>query len=300
MTKFILRTPLIDSDICAKNKIFLKAENLQTFGSYKIRGVLSAIHAAPSEKLKNGLFAASAGNMAQAVAFVAGMLNIPCRIFVPLSAPEIKKNAIKQLNAKLVELPFEDVWKMVQQPSETEGLFIHPVLTNGLLHGYGQIGLEILEDLPEADAIVIPFGVGGLSLGLARHLKKQRPDIKIFCCEPETACPLATSLQNGFASSIERKTSFIDAIGTPEVLPYVFADILDLIEDSIVVSILDTEIAIEQLVNKNKLICEGAAGVAYAAAKKIQKIHGFKNIVAILSGGNISPTILHDILTKIK
>lgn len=293
MRKYILRTPLIRADVNSDETIFLKPENLQPFGSYKIRGVVSAIQAASKEQLQNGLLAASAGNMAQAVAFAARKLEIPCRIYLPLSAPEVKKAAIRKLGAELIELPFQEVWDMVMTPPITDGLFFHPVLTVGLQSGYGNIGREILEDLPNVDAVVVPFGVGGLSLGIAKVLKERKPDLKVFCCEPETAAPLSMSLKNNFASKVERKPSFVDAIGTPEILPYVFNELSHLIENSIVVSIDQTEKALRQLAFENKLICEGAAAVAYAAAKQIQEAGEVKNIVAILSGGNIDPRVIN-------
>lgn len=287
MKHLIVRTPLIRSDITSENNVFLKPENLQVFGSYKIRGVVEAIQTASPDRLKNGLYTASAGNMAQAIAFAARTLKIPCVIYVPSSAPEIKKQAIWKLGADLVERPFEEIWDMVRCPPIVDGLFIHPVLTEGLQKGYGQIATEILQDLPSVDAVVIPFGVGGLSLGLAKEFKKHKNDIKIFCCEPETSAPLATSLKNGYASQVKRQPSFVDAIGTPEVLPYVFGQLSKLIEKSFVVSIAEAHESVQQLANKNKLICEGAAGVAFAAAKQIQSSGNFQNIVAILSGGNI-------------
>lgn len=287
MENYILRTPLMRADVNSENTIFLKPENLQPFGSYKIRGVVSAIKVVSSERLKHGLYAASAGNMAQAVAFAAGLLKIPCLIYVPSSAPEIKKAAIRNLGSELIELPFQEIWDMVRQPPRVDGLFFHPVLTEGLQSGYENIGYEIMEDLPSVDAVMIPFGVGGLSLGLAKALKKRKPDIKIYCCEPETAAPLAASLKNGYASRVERKPSFVDAIGTPEVLPFVFDELSGLVEKSVVVSIEETEKALKHLAQKNKLICEGAAGVAYVAAKQIQQSGEANRIVAILSGGNI-------------
>lgn len=288
LNNLILRTPLIPFRSGA-GSIFLKPENLQPFGSYKIRGVKSAIEQAPIEFLRNGISAASAGNMAQAVAYWAGQHRLRCRIFVPDSAPQLKKQAILDLGAELIEKPFQTIWEMVQRPpKEMEGLFVHPVFTPGLLDGYGTIADELIADLPQLDAVVIPFGVGGLTLGMARRLKKINPDLRIYACEPETAAPLFASLKLGQAKSIKRIPSFIDAIGTPEVLPRVFQEIKNLVSGSVVVSLDQVRMAMKELFITHKLVCEGAAAASLAAAKILNAENPQLKIACILTGGNAS------------
>lgn len=291
LKEVILRTPLIPSyDPNSKGKIFLKPENLQIFGSYKIRGVSRALQMASSEQLSQGLSAASAGNMAQAVAFAAKKLQLPCQIYIPETAPQIKKKAIANLGAQLIELPFSDIWKMVQRQSiqDFEGLFFHPVLTPGLQEGYGEIAKEILEDQPEADAIVVPFGVGGLSLGISKTIKKLNPKIKVFCAEPSTANPLFESMKQGKAVQVPRENSFIDAIGTPEVLPYVFEELRPLIEGSLIIQPNTAKEGIHSLLTQNKLLVEGAAAVSFAAAQSLVSSGKYHKVVCILSGGNMN------------
>lgn len=289
----IVRTPLLSFN----EKLFLKPENLQPFGSYKIRGVFSAMQTADPSLLKNGVSAASAGNMAQAVAYLARNRGVGCRIYVPDSAPEIKKEAIRKLGATLQELPFADVWEMVRQgPKNSDGLFIHPVFTPGLLEGYGLIANELLEDHPSLNAVVVPFGVGGLLLGVAKALKNLNPEIVIYACEPETAAPLNASLKKGKATSIDRLPSFVDAIGTPEVLPQVFEETRSLVKDSIVVGLEETRVAVKTLALNKKLICEGAAAAGFAAALKLQREKPDLEIACILTGGNIAPLVLEDCL----
>jgi threonine dehydratase len=288
----ILRSPLIAAH--GIPGVFLKAENLQPFGSYKIRGIDYLVKHTPSELLKNGLCAASAGNMAQAVAFVARERGLRCKVFLPDSAPEVKKNAIRELGAEIVELPFQEVWALVRGDSKIpcEGIFIHPALTPLLLKGYESLAEEIIDDLPMLDALVVPFGVGGLTTALARVMKRRKPQAKVYACEPETAAPLHFSLLAKRPVSIQRIPSFIDAIGTPEVLPAVFDEISQLVSESLVVSLEQARKAIHWLYSQHHLVCEGASGVSLAAAERLVKNGRHQKVVAVLSGGNISPSEL--------
>ncbi|MGE0172476.1 MAG: pyridoxal-phosphate dependent enzyme [Oligoflexales bacterium] len=300
-TNLILRTPLLRLSHNSGGKVFLKPENLQPFGSYKLRGVLSAVEAASREQIQAGLYAASAGNMAQSVAFAAQSLNVKCEIFVPDTAPEIKKAAIRRLGARVVELPFDKVWEMVRVKSfDTipNGLFIHPAFTPGLREGYGAIAAEILEERPSIDAVVVPFGVGGLTLGIGEALKRLKPDVELYACEPETAAPLAASMAHGKPMRIERIPSFVDAIGTPEVLPEVFEKVHKMVKASLVVSLEEVRQAIGLLAYQQKLICEGAAGAALAASLKLMREYPEKEIACILTGGNLALDVLYDCFTS--
>lgn len=300
LENLVLRTPLIRDrqydDLCA-TEIYMKPENLQIFGCYKIRGILSVIAYADPVALRKGIATASAGNMAQAVAYVARILNIPCTIFMPASAPDVKKEMVVKLGARVIEMSYEHVWGMVRgdvQPQD-EGIFIHPALNESLRKGYAAIAHEIIADLQDIEAVVIPFGVGGLSIGVGMEMKKLKPTVSIYTCEPETAAPLNESLKCGHAVSINRKPSFVDAIGTPEVLPEVYKLLVPIIEDSIVVPLEEIEQAVRNLLLQQKLLCEGAAACAYAASLKLSKTGKHKKIACILSGGNISPGILRDV-----
>lgn len=292
MNNSILRTPLIPyrTEVPIQNgKIFLKPENLQPFGSYKIRGVKSAIEHTPIAVLRQGISAASAGNMAQPVAYWAQKNSLRCQIFVPDSAPQIKKDAIVKLKAQLIELPFAQVWDLIKNPPQNhEGLFIHPVFTKGLLEGYGAIADELIFDLATLNAVIIPFGVGGLTLGIARRMKKINPRVLIYACEPETAAPLKASLKLGSAKHVQRIASFVDAIGTPEVLPEVFDEVKNLIEDSLVVTLDEVRAAMIDLAHTHKLICEGAAAASLAAAIQLNKENPSLKIACVLTGGNTS------------
>lgn len=291
--KHIIRTPLLPflEDKRCNSRIFLKPENLQIFGSYKIRGVAQVIEDADRNILKGGLSAASAGNMAQVVAYAAQCLSIPCKLYIPDSAPHVKKESVRNLGAEIIELPYQTIWQMVTEDCSHDpetGIFIHPASNSSLLKGYASIAQEIIEDMPDVEAVVIPFGVGGLSIGVGTALRQLKPDVALFTCEPETAAPLKKSLQDGTPCSINRLQSFVDAIGTPEVLPFVFDSLKSLISDSIVVDLVSIKQMIHMLLQGNKLLCEGAAACAAAASVQLASQSEYKKIVCILSGGNIS------------
>ncbi len=287
LTKYITRTPLISYD----ENIFLKPENLQIFGSYKIRGIATAINAANPDQLKKGLVTISAGNMAQAVAFASKELGVSCTIYIPDSAPEVKKMAVKKMGAEVIELPFLEIWNMVKSNDARiyEGLLIHPVFTPGIQKGYGNIATEIIEDCSDVDAIVVPFGVGGLTSGICREIRELKPNVAIYTCEPTTASPFYAALLAGRPVVTQRHPSFIDAIGTPEVLDQVYDFLKDKIDGSVLVTPEEAMDSVKELLLKHKLLCEGAAGASLSAARKLALTGKHRKIACILSGGNIAP-----------
>ncbi len=169
-----IRTPLIRLNVeDAPGEIYLKLENLQPIGSFKIRGAGNAMRLASKEKLSNGVYTASAGNMAQGVAWNAREMGVPCEVIVPDRAPKTKLAAIKRLGGKVVKVPFDEWWQVIIEHTYPglESFFIHPVSDSAVIAGNGTIGLEILEDLPDVETVVIPFGGGGLSSGIAAAIR---------------------------------------------------------------------------------------------------------------------------------
>lgn len=301
LEKMIIRTPLIpynSSNITPNYTIYLKPENLQKFGSYKIRGIASVVKKSDASLLCKGLSAASAGNMGQSIAFVAQQLNIPCYIYVPETTPDVKKESIKKLGANLIELPFDEIWGIVRGDIRPpfDGIFIHPVFCEALLTGYESIANEIIEDLPDLDAIIIPFGVGGLSTAVGRVIHKYNPNIAIYTCEPTTAAPLNASLKLGEPAQVNRIPSFVDAIGTPEVLPAVFELLSPIIRGALAVELNDIKQAMYDLLINNKLLCEGGAACSVAATRLVAEWSHHRKIVCLLTGGNLSKDILQQAL----
>ena len=278
-------------------EIYLKPENLQPIGSFKLRGAGNAMAVADSSLLKEGVYTASAGNMAQGVAWNARMLNIPCTVIVPDHAPQTKLDAITRLGAKFIKVPFSEWWEviMTRQFAGMNGLFIHPVADPNVIAGNGTIGLEIMEDLPEVDAVIAPYGGGGLISGIASAIKPLQPSVKIYASEVETAAPLAPSLEAGTPVKVEYKPSFVDGMGSGNLLPEMWPLVSRLVDKSIVLSLKQIAEAIKLLMERNRLIAEGAGGSSLAAA--LTGKAGTGKIVCVISGGNIDAEKLVKILS---
>jgi threonine dehydratase len=291
-----VRTPLLRLELeDAPCDLWLKLENLQPIGSFKIRGAGNAMALADPGELARGVYTGSAGNMAQGVAWNARRLGVPCRVVVPDTAPRAKLDAIERLGGTWVPKPFDEWWGVLRNhghPDES-GFFVHPVSNPDVIAGNGTIGLEILEDLPDVDAVVVPYGGGGLSCGIASALKALRPSVRVYAAEVETSGPFAASLEAGEPVEVERIPSFVDGIGGKGVLPEMWPLARELLDGSIVTSLADIAAAIRLLVERAHVVAEGAGGAAVASA-----LTGVAegNVVAVVSGGNLDPSVLATIL----
>jgi len=297
-----IRTPLLRLNIEeAPAEVWLKLENLQPIGSFKLRGAGNAMSLAPKEKLAQGVYTASAGNMAQGVAWNARRLGIPCTVIVPDHAPETKLSAIERLGGRIVKLPFDRWWQVILEHGYPgmEGLFIHPVSDPAVIAGNGTIGLEILEDLPGVDTVLVPYGGGGLSCGIASAIRASKPATKIYACEVETAAPFAASLAAGKPVSVAYTGSFVDGIGAKSMLPEMWPLASSLLEGSLVMGLAEVAAAVRLLALRNRVIAEGAGATSVAAALKLVPSTGkagVGKIVCVVSGGNIDPEKLAMIL----
>jgi len=294
----VLRTPIVPLN--ADNlgaKIYLKLENLQPTGSFKVRGASNAVSLAGPEARSKGVYTCSAGNMAQALAWQSRQRGIPCTAIVPSEAPETKLKAIERFGASIVQVSFDEVWKIVathQYAPLANSVFIHPFADRRMIAGNGTIGLEILEDMPDVDAVVIPFGGGGLSTGIASAIHHKKPETRIYAVEPETAAPLAASFAAGRAVEVKRVPSFVDGIGGRSVLPEMWSLVSQLINGCIVCSLKEISSAVRLLVERNRVVAEGAGGASLAAA--LTGKAGSGTIVCVVSGGNIDASKLSKIL----
>ncbi|HXO21677.1 MAG TPA: threonine/serine dehydratase [Thermoanaerobaculia bacterium] len=291
----VVRTPLVRLNVDdGPGEIWLKLENLQPIGSFKLRGATNAMRLAGPERLAGGVYTASAGNMAQGVAWSARQIGVPAAVVVPEHAPATKIAAIERLGGRVVKVPFERWWQVIREHRYPglDGLFIHPVADRGVMAGNGTIGLEILEDLPDVDAVLVPFGGGGLSCGIAAAVKASRPEIRVLGCEVETAAPLQASLAAGAEREVEYRPSFVDGIGGKSLLPEMWPIVRRLLDGSRVVSLAEIAAAIRLLAERNRVIAEGAGAAAVAAALASR---GGK-VVCIVSGGNIDAAKLATIL----
>ncbi|HSC09854.1 MAG TPA: threonine/serine dehydratase [Rhodanobacteraceae bacterium] len=283
-----IRTPLVRLNVFdAPAQIFLKLENLQPIGSFKIRGAANAIaHMAP-EQLARGVVTASAGNMAQGAAWRARELGIPCTVIAPETAPATKIAAIERLGGRVIKVPFERWWQTFQERSfpGVDATFIHAFDDPYVMAGNGTIALEVVEDLPDVDAIVIPWGGGGLACGIAVAMRALKPDCRLFAAEVAGAAPLAASLAAGSPQVVDYQPSFVDGIGSKTVFPQMFERARALIDGSLAASVDDVAAAVRLIAERNRVIAEGAGACPVACALSGKAGRG--KIVCIVSGGNI-------------
>jgi threonine dehydratase len=297
ITGSALRTPLVQLNAReTPAEIFLKLENLQPIGSFKIRGAANAMGHLSPETLSRGVLTASAGNMAQGVAWRARELGIPCTVVAPETAPETKIKAIERLGGRVIKVPFEEWWRAFETRSfpGVEATFIHAFDDLHVMAGNGTIGLEILEDLPDVDAVVIPWGGGGLTCGIAAAMRALNSQCGIYACEVATAAPLAAALGAGTPQAVNYQPSFVDGIGARIVFPKMLQRAQHLIDGSLVAELGEVKSALRLMAERNRIIAEGAGACALACA--LTGKAGGGRIVCIVSGGNIDFATLCKIL----
>lgn len=294
---FAVRTPLIRLDVPGDSRqIFLKLENFQPIGAFKIRGAANAMVAAGADALKNGVYTASAGNMALGVAYCAQQMGIPCTVVVPDRAPQIKLDALERKGARIIKVPFEVWWQtMINHRFDgLDGFFIHPFEHPDVIAGNGTIGTEILRDLPRVDAVVAPWGGGGSACGIAAAFRALSPQTKIYPCEVDVAAPLTASFAQHAPATIVPQPNFVDGMSGKSVFPSMWSIAKDIVEQPLVVTIPRIASAVRMLVEKAKIVAEGAGAATVAAA--IDQLPDAGTIVCIVSGGNIDTARLSTIL----
>jgi threonine dehydratase len=251
---------------------------------------------ASDEELAGGVVTASAGNMAQGVAYAARLRGVDATIVVPDGAAETKLAAIERFGGHIVKLPYDEWWRVIVEGrfEGAAGLFIHPVENPLVMAGNGTIGLELLEDLPDLDAVVVPYGGGGLLTGIASAVKAQRPDVRLYVAEPETGAPVAATLAAGTPVEVDYVRSFVDGSGSRALIPGVWKHAAALIDGAFTVPLDEVAAAIRLIAERVRVIAEGAGALATAAA--LSGRAGTGKVACIVSGGNIDPRILARIL----
>jgi threonine dehydratase len=292
-----IRTPLVRLDADSDTEIWLKLELLQPVRSFKIRGAGNAILQATDEELANGVLTASAGNMAQGVAYAARLRGVPATIVVPEHAPQTKIDAIERYGGRVIRVPYEEWWQVLVtgRYEGVDGLFIHPVDNERVMAGNGTIGLELLEQLDDFDTVAVPYGGGGLLTGIASAVKQARPDVKFFAVEPETGAPATATLQAGTPTAVEYTPSFVDGSGSRELIPRVWEQASQLLDGAVAMPLPAVAEAVRLIAERTRVIAEGAGALAAAAALG-GHLDGAKKAVCIVSGGNIDPAVLSRIL----
>src|SRR5436190_23902883 len=285
----IVRTPLIRLQLGPEySDIRLKLENLQPINAYKLRGAANAVALLSKSERERGVWTISAGNAGQGVAYAARQAGVPCKVVAVGTAPKSKLDRMKALWAKLILVPYEVAWQALEERSfpGAEGTFIHPFDDDNFIAGHGTMGLEILEDAPDAAAVIASIGGGGLITGVGSAIKALKPHVKIFGVEPETAAPAALSFEKGSPQVFPNwRASFVDGAGGQSMFPRMWERMKPVVDDYLVVTLKQTKNAMRLLAEKARIISEGAGALSVAAALSGEAGKG--PIVAIISGGNI-------------
>lgn len=305
---YAVRTPLIRLRHAGAgaDEIWLKPENLQPFSSFKIRAAAALFAGIPDSELERGVMTASAGNWAQAVAFMARERGVPCTVVVPETSPENKRRSIAALGAEIVVAPFAEWWQAIVTHSHpgVEARFVHPVEEDAVMAGNGTAGLEILEDLPEVDAVLVPFGGGGLSCGIASALRQRGSHAKVYPVEVSTSAKVAAAVAGGGPVWIDTEPSFVDGIGGNTVLDPMWPLVEELLAEPLAATPDEAAEAVRVLAGSARIVAEGAGAcpVAVALAGRAPRAGNGasggrpRKIVCVVSGGNLEPSVFSRIL----
>lgn len=294
---FAQHFPLVRLNYPGQRPIFLKLENLQPVGSFKIRCGANALLQRPPEQRARGVATASAGNFAQGLAFAARQIGVAVTAVVPDTAARSKIEALQRLGAQIVVRPYIEWWKLLEQPPEEfDGkMFIHPVSDPEVIAGNGTIGLEIFEELPNVDCVIVPYGGGGLSVGIAAYLKTMRPSIRVYACETEAGRPVAAAFATGGPQEVPfNSRTFITGMGSRRVLDSMWPLVQRYLDGAVDVSLAETARAIRLLITEHHVIAEGAGAAPVAAA--IKGVPGDGPVVCVVSGGHLDPAHICAIL----
>ena len=302
LSKVLLKTSLIQSPIFSKeagNEVYIKPENLQKTGSFKIRGAYNKITNLSDEEKKKGVIASSAGNHAQGVAYGAKESGIKAVIVMPKSTPLIKVESTKQYGAEVVLHGdvYDDAFKKAKELEEKEGyIFVHPFDDEDVIHGQGTIALEILEELPETDIILVPIGGGGLISGIACAAKILKPEIKIIGVEPEGAASAYEAIKEDKVVELKEANTIADGTAVKKIGNTTFEYIKKYVDEIITVSDYELMESFLLLVEKHKIIAENSGILSLAALKKLKEKN--KKVVSVVSGGNIDVLMISSMINK--
>lgn len=297
LAAYMPRTPLVHLDLgLPDRRIFLKLETLSPIGAFKLRPALNALLSRDIVALRHGVATASSGNMAYGVAWAANRLGIPMAAYMYSGAPQTKIDGVRKLGGEVRFISMETWWRYIvdAERPELDELLINPVTDQGVLAGNGTIGLEIVEDLPEVDVVVTPFGGGSLTTGVASAVKALRPQARIVAAEDENAAPVTAALGAGRIVEIETTPSFVKSIGGPSLVPQLWPVVSELIDGAVAVSLDQITDAMRLLFSKGKVVAEGAGAASLAVALASDQIKG--NVVCVISGGNIDATAYSQVL----
>jgi threonine dehydratase len=291
------RTPLWRLDVeVPGSAIYLKLEALQPLGSFKIRAAVNALKARGDAAVQGGVLSASAGNFGLGLARAARDMGVPVTIVVPDGSAANKGAALEALGARVIRVPFDDWWIVLTTGrfEGATGAFFHPVADSAVVAGNATIGAELLEDLPAIDAIVVPFGGGGLISGIGSVMRREAPGVRMIAVESQASQPAAAALANGGPTKVRHDQSFVDGMGSSTVLDDMWPLVRETVDEAVCVSFNEIADAIRLLAARHRVIAEGAGAASLAAALAGKAGSGV--IVCVISGGNIDAAKLGPIL----
>ncbi|MGO4439350.1 threonine ammonia-lyase [Rhizobium sp. RAF56] len=297
LAPYIPRTPLMPLALeLSDRRIFLKLETLSPIGAFKLRPALNALLSREPETLRHGVAVASSGNMAYGTAWAARALGVPMAAYMYSGAPQTKIDGVRRLGGEVRFISKETWWRYITDVERPDGpeLLINPVTDQAVLDGNGSIGMEILEDLPDVDWVLTPYGGGSMTTGVASALRFLRPQTRVFAVEDENAAPVTAAIDAGRIVEIETRPSFIKSIGGPSLLPEIWPLVHPLIDGAITVSLSQVTEAMRLLFSKAKIVAEGAGAASLAAALASDRCKG--NVVCVISGGNIDADAFGQVL----
>jgi threonine dehydratase len=296
---WVLRTPMVRLQMSdTPTEIYLKLESLQPIGAFKLRGAASRILRMGNEELANGVWTASSGNMARAVAWCARELGIPCTVVIPEDGSPAKIAAVQRLGAQVVRVTRHDFYEVLVTRSHDglAGAFVHPFSDRDVMAGNGTIGLEIAEDLPDVETVLAAYGGGGLACGIASALRAVASGAGVVACEPETAAPLASAWRAGHPVPSPYARTFIDGAGSGRLYPEMWELARALSIGCETVPVAEVRHTVGLLARSNAIVAEGAGALPVAAALRRPSQAG--KICCVVSGGNIDATVLAEILEE--
>ena len=290
-------SPLVGCDLAPPGKtIRLKLENLQPIGSFKIRPIANAVLSRNRAELNAGIYTTSSGNSALGLAWMARRIGVSATAVVPVNAPQAKLEKLRRLGARIEVLDNDAWWRAIEAGTlaNQEGAYIDAVRDPASLAGDATIGVEILEQWPDVEAILVPFGGGGLACGIACAIRALRPEVKIIACELASAHPLRSAFDAGGPTAVPHEAGFVSGVGLGSVLPEMWPLLRAMVDQVVTVSLAQVAQAIKLLAENNRIVAEGAGALSVAAALAGEYAHS--RVCAVISGGNIDSNVLAAIL----
>ena len=299
LAPYIIRTPLLRLNTPnGDSEIYLKLENLQAIGAYKVRSMGNILLSADPHLLRHGAYTASSGNAGLGLAWMAQQLGISARVYAPESSPEAKLSAIRKFGAVVHLLSHDAWWQIIENRGHATdpGLYADAVRDSAALAGNGTIGVEIIEQLPDVASVIVPFGGGGIACGIAAAIRALKPDTRIIVAESDAATPATEAFKAGRPVPVAVHPSFISGAGAPTVLKEIWPLISALIDETVVVPVSGVAAAIRVLCGHNHIVAEGAGAISVAAALAGKAPPG--KTVCVVSGGNIDLEVIAKILQR--